>query len=88
MVKNCYNCGLKLIMYFAVTQNYLDMEVVERLQLQMKRSFNKKFLEFTMRLAVVDEFGKRHPEAGFMSRYHIFQLNQCNQCQCLMIDIN
>lgn len=61
-----------------VTQNYMDMEVVERLQLQMKRSFNKKFLEFTMRLAVVDEFGKRHPEDDYIKSGRIQFL--CSNC--------
>jgi len=61
-----------------VTHNYMDMGVIERLQIRMKSSFNNKYLEFTMRLAAVDEFGKRHPEDDFVKSGKIKFL--CSNC--------
>ena len=68
-----------------VTIRYTDilpqsntMEFKEEIQFQMKESFNDKYLEYTLKLAVVDEFGHGNPEDDFVHHDKIKFL--CSDC--------
>ena len=66
------------IRYTDVLPQSNTIEFKDKIQFQMKESFHNKYFEYTLKLEVVDEFGRRNPEDDYVKQEKIKFL--CSDC--------